>query len=140
MNATIAGRLAALLIAATTVFTGTAQAAAPPPPATGKNYHVTTHTGNRTNAGTDGNVYLQLFGTLRNSPEVQLDNLEDNFERNKTDQFDYRFADLGTLTRACVRFDHSNASDWYFDWVEVNGEFFQYYRWFEQSETVCRAA
>jgi hypothetical protein len=154
MTSTTLGRMAALLIGFTAALTGVAQAAtqstaslAPPnqtglPPAVGKNYHVTVHTGNRSGAGTDSNVFLRLYGTTGVSPEVQLDNQEDNFERNKWDQFDFRFADLGTLTKACVRFDRlsGDSAAWYLDWVEVNGEFFQYYRWFEKDETICRYA
>jgi hypothetical protein len=146
MNSTLLSRMAVLAVGFTAALTGAAQASTastqPPPPAVGKNYDVTVHTGNRSNAGTDGNVFLTLYGTRGVSPEVQLDNSEDNFERNKWDEFRFRFADLGTLTRACVRFDplSGGSSAWFLDWVEVNGEFFQYYRWFETKQTVCRSA
>src|SRR5262245_33926477 len=56
-----------------------------PPPAVGVDYHVTAHTGNISGAGTDGNVYLRLYGSRGVSPEVQLDDSNDNFERNRTD-------------------------------------------------------
>ena len=91
MNSTLLSRMAILAVGFTAALTGVAQAATaptqpvPPPPAVGKNYDVTVHTGNRSNAGTDGNVFLRLYGTRGVSPEVQLDNSEDNFERNKYD-------------------------------------------------------
>jgi hypothetical protein len=142
MNATLLGRTAALLIGCAFALTGAAQAAATVPPAVGKDYDVTVHTGNRSGAGTDSNVYLRLYGTNGVSPEVQLDNDDDNFERNKLDTFEFRFADLGTLTRACIRFDRlsGDSAEWYLDWVEVNGEFFEYYRWFGSDQTSCRNA
>jgi hypothetical protein len=87
--------MAILAVGFTAALTGVAQAApvAPPPvpPAVAKNYVVTVHTGNRSNAGTDGNVFLRLYGTRGVSPEVQLDDSEDNFERNKYDRFNFRF-------------------------------------------------
>lgn len=154
------GRLTALSLAVTAALTGIPQTANATPagepklaanvapsnlsmlPAVGRNYHVGVHTGNRDGAGTDSNVFLRLYGTNGVSPEVQLDDLRDNFERDDLDQFDFRFADLGTLTKACVRFDRLSGdwAAWYLDWVEVNGVFFQYYRWFDSDGTVCRAA
>ena len=135
-------RTTILLVGFTAALTGVAQGAVPPAPAVGKTYNVTVHTGNRSGAGTDSNVYLRLYGTHGVSPEVQLDNAVDNFERNQLDEFQFRLTDLGTRTKACVRFDRLGGDDaeWYADWVDVTGEFFQFYRWFGSDQIACRNA
>jgi hypothetical protein len=106
------------------------------------NYHITFHTADRSNSGTDGDIYLKLYGTQATSPWLYLDDSSDNWERNKYDVFDRYLTDVGTITRACVYFDDhgGNNSDWYLDWVTVNGKFFQYYRWFTHTESQCRYA
>jgi hypothetical protein len=110
------------------------------------NYRITFHTGDRSSAGTDGDIYLKLYGNKdgagTSSPWLYLDDSSDNWERNKYDVFDRYLTDVGTITRACVYFnDHGgDYSDWYLDWVTVNGTFFQYYRWFTRTESVCRSA
>jgi len=110
------------------------------------NYHVTFHTGDRANAGTDGDVYLKLYGNKNgvgtSSPWLYLDDSSNNWERNRYDVFDRYLTDLGTIKQACVYFDDHGGyySDWYLDWVTVNGKFFQYYRWFTHTEIACRYA
>src|SRR3954447_21171824 len=110
------------------------------------NYHMTFHTGDRSNAGTDGDVYLKLYGSKNgastSSPWLYLDDSSNNWERNKYDVFDRYLTDLGTISQACVYFDnhHGWYSDWYLDWVTVNGKFFQYYRWFTTTGSDCRYA
>ena len=146
MNSTLLSRMAILAIGFTAALTGVAQAATaptpPPPSAVAKNYDVTVHTGNRSNAGTDGNVFLRLYGTRGVSPEVQLDNSEDNFERNKFDTVQLPLRRPGHADHGlrALRPALGRLVGWYLDWVEVNGEFFQYYRWFETKQTVCRSA
>ena len=110
------------------------------------NYRITFHTGDRSSAGTDGDIYLKLYGNKdgvgTSSPWLYLDDSSDNWERNKYDVFDRYLTDVGTITRACVYFnDHGgDYSDWYLDWVTVNGKFFQYYRWFTHTASDCRYA
>jgi len=158
------GGLAACIVAAMAAMSGVAQAAPgdeapsaamrgsaiaaqPAQAANGAlNYHITFHTGDRANAGTDGDVYLKLYGNkygaTTTSPWLYLDNSSNNWERNRYDVFDRYLTDLGTITRACVYFDDHGGSysDWYLDWVTVNGKFFQYYRWFPHTELDCRYA
>src|SRR3954471_1264980 len=110
------------------------------------NYHITFHTGDRSGAGTDGDVSLKLYGNKNgvptSSPWLYLDDSSNNWERNKYDVFDRYLTDLGTINQACVYFDDHGGrySDWYLDWVTVNGKFFQYYRWFTTTGSDCRYA
>jgi hypothetical protein len=74
---------------------------------------------------------------LRTSTWVPLDNPGDDRERNKLDVYGPIYlADLGTITRIDIFFDHSNSSpDWLLAWVAVyptfGGQvtFFEYYNW-----------
>src|SRR6187200_268964 len=74
------------------------------------NYHITFHTGDRSGAGTDGDVYLKLYGNKNgvatSSPSLYLDDSSDNWERNKYDVFNRLLTYLGTLKRACIYFDN----------------------------------
>ncbi|XP_059845764.1 lipoxygenase homology domain-containing protein 1 [Hypanus sabinus] len=49
------------------------------------------------NAGTDANVFLQLYGDKGKSDEMCLDNNSDNFETGQTDKFMIELPDLGTF-------------------------------------------
>ena len=50
-------------------------------------YEVTVATGDVMNAGTDADVFLQLYGEDGKSQEMKLGNRTDNFERNKVEKF-----------------------------------------------------
>jgi hypothetical protein len=47
-------------------------------------YRVTTITGDRRGAGTDANVFIQVFGDKGNTSEIKLSNAKNNFERGTT--------------------------------------------------------
>ncbi|XP_043570379.1 lipoxygenase homology domain-containing protein 1-like [Chiloscyllium plagiosum] len=49
------------------------------------------------NAGTDANVFLQLYGNKGKSDAMCLDNNSDNFETGQTDKFMIELPDLGTI-------------------------------------------
>jgi len=93
-------------------------------------YQVVVYTGNVPYAGTDGDVWLWVDGTLGRSRWLYLDNPEDNFEQNKTDYFYFTLADLGLLTAAWVYFTpRGGNSAWFLSTVTVNGRTFSYYNW-----------
>ncbi len=60
------------------------------------NYEVTVKTGNVRGAGTDANVFLQMFGD-KEGVEKQLENKENNFEKNNIDNFTLISDNLGEL-------------------------------------------
>jgi hypothetical protein len=99
-------------------------------------YEVATYTSNIPGAGTDGDVWVRLRGTLGASNWLYLDNSDDNFERNRTDRFYFTSASLGSLRSVDVYF---NRAGWYADWhlgtVTVNGAVFPANRWFTASGT-----
>lgn len=80
-------------------------------------------------AGTDANVYLSLYGTLRGQPVklpageggFALDDSHDNFERNKLDTFLLkRQPRLDSLERVVIGHDSRGAfAAWHLAWLEV---------------------
>ena len=72
-------------------------------------YSVSVTTGDRRGAGTDANVYIQVYGKNNKTKEIQLDNPQNNFERAKTDVFGFESEDLGELTK--LRVWHDNAGN-----------------------------
>ena len=46
-------------------------------------YKVSVFTGDKRGAGTDANVFVQMFGAMGESQERKLDNSQNNFERGR---------------------------------------------------------
>ncbi len=49
----------------------------------GNKYKVTVYTGDKRGAGTDANVFINIFGEHGNTGERKLDNNRNNFERKQ---------------------------------------------------------
>jgi hypothetical protein len=116
--AALCGLLAAIAIAA--VGTSPALAAS-------KSYKICTHTSNITDAGTDADVEVRLWGTKASSTKVNLDNGDDNFERGRWDCFGFIFSDLGTIHTLSLDVDCNKC--WRLDVITVNGVVFPWYNW-----------
>jgi len=54
-------------------------------------YEVTVWTGDVGRAGTDANVYLQMYGVNGKTEKQTLHNRSDNFEKGQKDVFKVRF-------------------------------------------------
>jgi len=48
-------------------------------------YEVTFYTGDVTDAGTDSQVYIKVFGVRGSSSDISLDKMSERFERGKVD-------------------------------------------------------
>ena len=72
---------------------------------------MTVWTGDVSGAGTDANVFLQMYGEQgHKSEELQLRNRTDNFERSQVDKFKVEAADIGPLVK--VRVGHDGTGMW----------------------------
>ncbi len=78
---------------------------------------VETLTCDRNDAGTDDNIYVNIFGTLTSSQAKELDNPEDNFERGRYDAFALNIADIGDVIGVDVKIDGDDG--WCFDWIKI---------------------
>ncbi|XP_075255415.1 lipoxygenase homology domain-containing protein 1-like isoform X2 [Convolutriloba macropyga] len=107
-------------------------------------YKVDVYTGNEKGAGTDANVFLQIFGDLGDSGRQKLSKsttYTDKFEKGHKDSFDLQLLDLGKLHKLIIEHDNSNwGAAWFLDKVEItntaSGEFVEFpcYKWLDKSK------
>ncbi|KAA8578774.1 hypothetical protein FQN60_009195 [Etheostoma spectabile] len=85
-------------------------------------YEVHVFTGTMWGAGTDANVYINIYGEIGDTGERQLrkaNNLN-KFEKGQEDIFNITAVDLGILKKLRIRHDNSQASaGWFLDRVEI---------------------
>ncbi|XP_063957148.1 lipoxygenase homology domain-containing protein 1-like [Lytechinus pictus] len=86
-------------------------------------YKVHIYTGDIFQAGTDANVFINVYGEKGDTGERSMKDSETNmnkFERGQEDVFSIEAADLGALKKMKIRHDNANVgSDWFLDRVEV---------------------
>jgi hypothetical protein len=91
-------------------------------------YRVTVVTGDVMAAGTDANVSIILHGRKGSSPELELRNEENRFERGMVDVFWFALDDLGDIDRVTIWHDNKHDSlvpggpAWYLHAVFVRRE------------------
>lgn len=79
-------------------------------------------TGDVRGAGTDANVFLQIFGEHGDTGDKKLESSGNNFERGHTDIFGMEAVDLGELTKLRIRHDGSGfGSGWFLDNIVISG-------------------
>lgn len=77
-------------------------------------YKIAVKTGDVRGAGTDANVFIQIFGENGDTGDRKLESSGNNFERGKTDIFTVEAIDLGELAKIRVGHDGSGVgSGWY---------------------------
>ena len=78
-------------------------------------YTIWIRTGNEALAGTDSNVFIQLFGTTGQTESIHLPARDIfSFEAGSTDKYVLEVPDVGELTRCCIGQDNSEGdSGWY---------------------------
>nr|XP_055024965.1 lipoxygenase homology domain-containing protein 1 isoform X1 [Misgurnus anguillicaudatus] len=84
-------------------------------------YEVTVFTGNMLGAGTDANVFINIYGENGDTGERPLkkSNHLNKFERGQEDVFTITAVELGPLKKLRIRHDNSHQSAWYLDRVEI---------------------
>jgi len=103
-------------------------------------YKITTVTGNVRGAGTDANVFIQLFGDKGETGEIKLEGAKNCFERGQKDTFGVTVVDLGELKKVRIGHDGSGfGSGWFLDKVIVrSGKGKEYYflcgKWLDKGE------
>jgi hypothetical protein len=81
-------------------------------------YKVTVITGDRSGAGTDANVSIEIFGDKGKSGKQLLDNASDNFERGKSDVFGIETVDLGKVQKIVIGHDNKGfGAAWFLEKV-----------------------
>ncbi|KAK5871016.1 hypothetical protein PBY51_003919 [Eleginops maclovinus] len=85
-------------------------------------YEVCVFTGDTPGAGTDANVFINIYGENGDTGERYLKNSDNinKFERGQEDVFIVTAVELGPLKKLRIRHDNSNSySSWYLDRVEI---------------------
>ncbi|KAK2819320.1 hypothetical protein Q5P01_024881 [Channa striata] len=85
-------------------------------------YEVHVFTGTMWGAGTDANVYINIYGEIGDTGERKLrkSNNLNKFEKGQEDVFIITAVDLGVLNKLRIRHDNSQASPgWFLDRVEI---------------------
>lgn len=106
-------------------------------------YTVEIKTGNRSDAGTDANVYIQIIGDLGTTERVHLDHTNHNdFERGNLDRYQIGAKEsIGIPEEVYICHDNSGSgSGWFLDWVKVTDPVtgkqhqFDCYQWLAKNE------
>ncbi|TSK72011.1 Lipoxygenase homology domain-containing protein 1 [Bagarius yarrelli] len=85
-------------------------------------YEVHVYTGPMWGAGTDANIYINIYGEMGDTGERKLrkSNHFNKFERGQVDVFTLVAMDLGQLKKLRIRHDNKQASPgWYLERVEI---------------------
>ncbi|MEQ8675753.1 MAG: PLAT/LH2 domain-containing protein [Aggregatilineales bacterium] len=87
-------------------------------------YTVWVKTGDQTLAGTDSNVFIQMFGTTGQTASIHLPAQDVfSFEAGSTDKYVLEVPDIGDLTRCCIGHDNEEGdSGWYVVDVRVQDD------------------
>lgn len=66
-------------------------------------YEITIWTGSKAGAGTDANVFIQMYGKDGKTQEINLRNKTDNFEKGHVDKFKVRtYLDFRNTSYVCI--------------------------------------
>jgi hypothetical protein len=77
-------------------------------------YSIWIRTGTEALAGTDSNVFIQIYGTEGKTESIHLPAKDIfSFEEDSVDKFILEVPDLGELTRCCIGHDGSVDSGWF---------------------------
>ena len=106
-------------------------------------YAIWVQTGTEELAGTDSNVFIQLFGTTGQTESILLPPRDIfAFELGSTEKYVLEVPDLGELTRCCIGHDNSEGdSGWYVVSVRVQDDetdrewLFKFDRWLGLEES-----
>lgn len=85
-------------------------------------YEVKVFTGDKRGAGTDANVFVNVYGEFGDSGEREMRKSDhmNKFERNQVDTFVVKAIELGELTKIRIRHDNKGGgAAWYLEKVEI---------------------
>ncbi|XP_061672103.1 LOW QUALITY PROTEIN: lipoxygenase homology domain-containing protein 1-like [Syngnathoides biaculeatus] len=109
-------------------------------------YSATVVTGDTRYTGTDGNIFLTVFGANGSTEEMLLPKNEDRFERGQEDTFNLEVDDIAPFKKLRVRIDGGGSRpDWFLDGILLRNltteevYTFTYENWLSKSKGPRRA-
>ncbi|CAM4391773.1 hypothetical protein BAMA_15480 [Bacillus manliponensis] len=101
-----------------------------------KSYNIVVKTGTETDAGTDANVTITIYGKNGSTGPIALGNGQDNFENGDEDIFNVIAKDVGEVTSIRLYQDGSgHKPGWYVESVKINGKSFGVNSWLGDSSS-----
>ncbi|UJR34623.1 hypothetical protein I4U23_027400 [Adineta vaga] len=107
-------------------------------------YNIRIQTGDEFQAGTDADVYLQIFGGNNSTDKIQLESVDytpNKFQKGRINEFTYEFDYLGNITSAIIGHNEENpGAGWFLDWIEIDismrNEIYRFpcYRWLDRDK------
>ena len=77
-------------------------------------YQIEVYTGDERFAGTNANVFIQIYGVETKTEQKTLNDRSDNFERGKMDQFKLEDVDVGEIQKIRIGHDDDGlAAGWF---------------------------
>lgn len=105
-------------------------------------YTIWIKTGEQPLAGTDSNIFIQLFGSEGQTESIYLPPRDIfAFEEGSVDKYILEVPDLGNLNRCCIGQDASADAGWYVETVRVQDDetnrewLFIFNQWLDMQET-----
>uniref|UniRef100_A0A8D0H9K4 Lipoxygenase homology PLAT domains 1 n=1 Tax=Sphenodon punctatus TaxID=8508 RepID=A0A8D0H9K4_SPHPU len=84
------------------------------------NYEVTVITGDMRNAGTNANVFMQMYGETGKTELLILKNRSNNYERGATETFKIEATDVGKIYKIRIGHDGAGLGDgWFLESVTI---------------------
>ncbi|CAF4182729.1 unnamed protein product, partial [Rotaria sordida] len=84
-------------------------------------YKITVYTGNKPGAGTDADVFITLYGNIRETGAIRLDNnKKDMFEAGQKDEFTVDCPTVGVLNKILIAHNNKgSAPGWFLDRILI---------------------
>ncbi|KAG9270638.1 lipoxygenase homology domain-containing protein 1-like [Astyanax mexicanus] len=85
-----------------------------------KNYEITVYTGDVFAAGTNANIYIQIYGDQGKTEVITLKSRSNNFERGTSDTFKIEAKDVGSIFKVRIGHDGTGiGAGWFLEKVEL---------------------
>ncbi|CAF1005020.1 unnamed protein product [Rotaria sordida] len=83
-------------------------------------YKITVYTGNKSGAGTDADVFITLYGNLRETGGIRLENNKNMFEAGQKDEFTVECPTVGVLNKILIAHNNKgSAPGWFLDRILI---------------------
>lgn len=96
-------------------------------------YSVAFRTGNEQIDGFDSPIYIQLFGTITNTPRVYLESKYASFARDSIVKFHFSTNNVGEIEKVLVGHENfGNVNEWFLDTLKIQTNTYEHESIFEE--------